>query len=128
MALESAEAAVAAEIFAPYLEPGASLPRVAHALRQRRIHSPTGKPVWGIATLRGILKNPAYTGQVHAGRMRSRPPRVRRSATHPIGRPHDSGTPVPPEEWIPVAAIPAIVTQAQFDLAQSKLSQNQLEV
>jgi site-specific DNA recombinase len=123
--LEPAEAAVVAEIFALYLEPGASLLRVARALRQRQIRSPTGKPVWGIATLRGILRNPSYTGQVHAGRMRSRPPRIRRSATHPIGRPHDSRTPVPPEEWIPVAAIPAIVAQAQFDLARSKLSQNQ---
>ncbi len=123
--LEPAEAAVVAEIFALYLEPGAGLMQVARALRQRQIHSPTGKPVWGLATLRGILRNPAYTGQVYAGRMRFHPPHIRRSATHPIGRPHDSGTAVPPEQWIPVAAIPAIVTQAQFDLAQSKLSQNQ---
>lgn len=123
--LDPAEAALVAEIFARYLEPGVSLMRVARALRERQIRSPTGKPVWGLATLRGILRNPAYTGQVYAGRMRFHPPRIRRSATHPIGRPHDSGANVPPEEWIPVATIPAVVTQAQFDLVQNKLSKNQ---
>ena len=123
--LDPAEAALVAEIFARYLEPGASLMRVARALRERQIRSPTGKPVWGLATLRGILRNPAYTGQVYAGRMRFHPPRIRRSATHPIGRPHDSAANVPPEEWIPVATIPAVVTQAQFDLVQNKLSKNQ---
>lgn len=56
--------------------------------------------------------------------MRYRAPSIRRSATHPIGRPHDSGTLAPPAEWIPVATVPAIVTQAQFDLVQSKLAKN----
>jgi site-specific DNA recombinase len=122
--LEPAEAAVVAEIFACYLEPGASLLQVARTLRERQIQTPTGKLVWGLATVRGILRNPAYTGQVYTGRMRYRPPSIRRSATHPIGRSHDSGTLVPPAEWIPVATIPAIVTQAQFDLTQSKLAKN----
>ncbi len=75
--------------------------------------------------MRAILRQPAYTGQLYAGRFRSRPPRIRRSATHPIGRPHDSLTELPPEEWIPVATIPAIVSQEEFDMAQRKLAQNQ---
>jgi site-specific DNA recombinase len=122
--LDAGEAAVVAEIFARYLEPGAGLLQVARTLRERQICSPTGKPTWGIATVRGILSNPAYTGQVYTGRMRYRTPSIRRSATHPIGQPHDSGTVVPPAEWIPVATVPAIVTQAQFDLVQSKLAKN----
>ena len=77
-----------------------------------------------MATIRGILTNPAYTGQVYPGRMRYRSHSIRRSATHPIGRPHDSGTLVPPAEWILVATVPVIVTQAQFDLVQSKLAKN----
>lgn len=32
--------------------------------------------------------------------------------------------PVAPEEWIPVATVPAIVTQQQFDLVAEKLSHN----
>jgi site-specific DNA recombinase len=32
--------------------------------------------------------------------------------------------PLPPEEWIPVATVPAVVSQEQFDLAGEKLSKN----
>lgn len=124
--LEPSEAAVVAEMFALYLSSGASLWQVVRTLSERQIRSPTGQPVWGLATVRGILSNPVYTGQVYAGRMRYRPARIRRSATHPIGRPHDSGTLVAASEWILVTQVPAIVSQEQFDLVQSKLSKNQL--
>jgi site-specific DNA recombinase len=123
--VEPAEAAVVATIFATYLEPGASLEKVAHVLHDQQICSPTGQRWWGLSTLRGILQNPTYTGQVYAGRTRSRPPQIRRSATHRIGRPHDSLTPVPPEEWIAVAQIPALVSEEQFALVHAKLAQNQ---
>jgi site-specific DNA recombinase len=123
--VEPAEAAVVATIFATYLEPGASLEKVAHVLHDQQICSPRGQLWWGLSTLRGILQNPTYTGQVYAGRTRTRPPRIRRSATHRIGRPHDSLTPVPPEEWIAVAQIPALVSEEQFALVHAKLAQNQ---
>lgn len=122
--LEPGEAAVVAEIFAWYTEPGATLFKVTRTLRAHRICSPTGKPTWGLATIRGILSNPVYTGQVFAGRMRYRAPSIRRSATHPIGRARDSGSLLPSEQWIPVATVPAIVTQFQFDQVQSKLAKN----
>jgi site-specific DNA recombinase len=122
--VEPAEAAIVAEIFAEYLQDSAGLISVAKQLYAQGIPSPTGKKRWGLASIRGVLTNPAYTGQVFAGRMQYRPGRVRRSATHPIGHPHQSATLKPPAEWIPVATIPALVTQEQFDLAQAKLSQN----
>ena len=74
--------------------------------------------------MRGLLTHPAYTGQVYAGRWRARAPRIRRSATHPIGRPSDSPVPVPPAEWLPVAGIPALVSEERFAQAQAKLAQN----
>ncbi len=123
--VEPVEAAVVATIFATYLDPGASLQKVAQALHDQQVCSPTGQSWWGLSTLRGILQNPAYTGQVYAGRTRTRPPRIRRSATHRLGRPHDSLTPVPPEEWIAVAQIPALVSEEQFALVHAKLAQNQ---
>lgn len=86
-------------------------------------HPPTGWAWCGLTSLRGIFTNPAYTGQVYAGR--TRPAQIRRSATHPIERPHESAVPLPPEEWIPVAAIPAVVTQEQLDMARAKLTRNQ---
>ena len=62
---------------------------------------------WNVTTLRAILTNPVYTGQVYAGRIQSAPYRVR-----------------PPEEWIAVAHVPVIVTQEQFDRVQTKIAQN----
>jgi site-specific DNA recombinase len=123
--LDAVEATVVADIFAAYLEPGASLMGVARGLHARGLPSPTGQAWWGLATLRGLLTNPTYTGQVYARRTRSRPAQIRRSATHPIGRPHDSAVPLPPEEWIPIARVPAIVTQEHFEMARAKLSRNQ---
>jgi site-specific DNA recombinase len=122
--LDEEKAAVVAEIFAMYLEEGMSLCGVSKKLRARGIRSPRGGEVWTVSSLRWILTNPVYTGRVYAGRMRHRPPRIRRSATHPIGRPSNTAVPVAPEEWIPVATVPAIVTQEQFDLAKEKLSKN----
>lgn len=122
--LEPAEAAIVAEIFAAYLQDGAGIIRVAEQLFAQQVPSPTGKARWGLATLRGILTNPAYTGQVFANRMHYRQPKIRRSATHPIGRPHESATLAPREEWIPVTQIPAIVSQEQFDRVQVKLVKN----
>jgi len=123
--LEPAEAAIVAEVFALYREPGVSLLQLTRTLNERRIPSPTGKPVWAAATLRGILMNPSYTGQVYIGRVRYRAPSIRRSATHPIGHPGETATPLPPDEWIPVATVPGIITREQFDLVQAKMAKNQ---
>jgi site-specific DNA recombinase len=123
--LDEAKAAVVAEIFATYLQEGASLLGVSRDLQARGIPAPRGgKKIWSIATLHGILTNPAYVGQVYAGRTRYRPAKIRRSATHPIGHPHGSAVPLAPEEWIPVAQVPAVVSQEQFDLVKEKLSKN----
>lgn len=124
LTLDPGAAAVVSEIFARYLEPGVGLLQVARLLRNRQTPSPTGKTFWGLATVRGILTNPVYTGQVYAGRTRYRPARIRRSATHPIGRPHDTAIAAPSAEWIPVATVPAIVSQDEFDRVQSKLTKN----
>jgi site-specific DNA recombinase len=121
---DEAKAAVVAEIFATYLEQGASLFGVSRHLEARGIPAPRGGKVWSVATLRGILTNPVYAGRIYAGRVRYRPAKIRRSATHPIGHPHDSAVPLPPEEWIPVASVPAVVSQEQFDLVKEKLSKN----
>jgi site-specific DNA recombinase len=123
--IEPAEAAIVAEIYAQYLQDGAGLIKVAKYLAAQGIPSPTGKKRWGLATLRGMLTNPAYTGRVYAGRTHSRPAKIRRSATHPMGHPHGSLVPTPRQEWILVAEIPAIVQQEQFDLVQAKLAGNQ---
>ena len=123
--VDAAEAAVVQAMFAWYAEDHTSLFGLAKHVQTLGLPSPRGKKRWNPATIRGILTNPAYTGQVYAGRTRSRPARVRRSATHRIGHPHEGHAPTPREDWIPVASIPAIVTPAQFDVVQAKLALNQ---
>jgi site-specific DNA recombinase len=119
-----AKAAVVADIFATYLEEGGSLFGVSRHLESRGVPAPRGGKVWNVATLRGMLTNPVYARRIYAGRVRYRPPKTRHSATHPIGHPHDSAVPLPAEEWIPVAEVPAVVSRQQFDLAREKRSKN----
>jgi site-specific DNA recombinase len=119
------EAAVVAEIFALYLEPGMSLAQLAKALQWRAIPTPSGNDRWSGPTIRGILGNPTYTGQVYAQRTRYREPQIRRSATHALGRPHGSATPQPSDTWIAVGAVPPVVSRERFDQVQAKLAQNQ---
>ena len=125
VSVDPAEAAVVAELFAMYREPGTSLMQLASFLDARGVPTPRGGPRWSSPTVRGILRNPTYTGQVHAQRTQYRPPTHRRSATHPIGRPHGTAVPQPQDTWLLVAQVPAVVSQAQFDEVQAKLATNQ---
>ena len=122
---DEAEAAVIQEMYAWYLGEGASLAGLTRRLQTLALLSPKGLRRWNQATVRGILMNPAYTGQVYLGRTQLRAPRLRRSATHPIGRPAYGRTATPPETWIPVATIPAIISQTVYDQVQAKLAHNQ---
>jgi site-specific DNA recombinase len=63
---DPAEAAVVAELFALYREPGTSLRQLALHLDTRGVPTPRGRPRWSSPTIRGILRNPTYTGEVYA--------------------------------------------------------------
>jgi site-specific DNA recombinase len=123
--INAAEASVVCEMFAFYLQEDTSLYGVVKHLHEMGIPSPRGGEYWTTATVRGILTNPAYTGNVYVGRTHLVKPRLRRSATHPIGKPGESHRKAPQEEWIPVATIPAIIDGHQFEQIQVKLSHNQ---
>jgi site-specific DNA recombinase len=122
--INTAEAAVIREMFAYYLQEDTSLYGLVKHLYEMGIPAPEGGEYWNTTTVRGILTNPAYLGQVYLGRTRMVQPQKRRSATHPVGRPFGSHTQVAPEDWTPVATIPAIVDQEQFDLIKTKMSRN----
>jgi site-specific DNA recombinase len=124
--LDEAEAAIVGEIFAFYLNEGTTLYGLVRHLEALNITSQSGQKIWSTATLKGILTNPTYTGQVYGGRMQYRPPKIRRSSTHPMGKPHGSVIWVSPEEWIPIAKVPAIVTEEEFARVAAKLAQNRL--
>jgi site-specific DNA recombinase len=121
---DPAEAALVADLFRWYADEGHSFMAAVQRFHDLGIRSPSGRDYWGTATVRGILTNPTYTGTIYGNRTRVRPAEIRRSATHPIGRPRDSQVPQPPEEWIALATVPAIVTREQFDRAQAKIATN----
>jgi site-specific DNA recombinase len=122
--IDTAEAAVVAELFAMYREPGVSLMQLAVHLDARGVPTPSGTPRWSSPTVRGILRNPTYTGQVYAQRTRYRAPTHRRSAIRPIGHPHGTAVPQPADSWILVGQVPAVVSQTHFDEVQAKLATN----
>ena len=62
--LEPAEVAVVTDLFARYLEEGASLKAVTKELSTLQIPTPGGHARWNQATIRGMLTNPVYTGTI----------------------------------------------------------------
>jgi site-specific DNA recombinase len=122
--VDEAEAAVVREIFAYYLAPGGTLAGLAKHLQARAVPTPSHKGCWTLSMLRRVLTNPTYTGQVYAGRVQMQAARTRQSALRPIRPAGQTRVVTAPEQWIPVAQIPALVTQEQFDLVQARLAQN----
>ena len=123
--LDEVAAAVVRDLFTWFADEGQPVYALQRRLKQLGIASPQGRQPWSTSTLHGVLTNPTYLGQVFAQRARTRPAQGRRSALLPVGR-SGSGKvePVAPAEWIPVAPVPAIITQAQFDRAQERLAYN----
>jgi site-specific DNA recombinase len=103
---DTAQAAVVAEMDAWYADEARSLVGLATKLQRDRVAPPGGRGSWSLSTLRRILTNPVYPGQIYAGRVQAGSRHVR-----------------PREEWIAVAQVPAIVTQELFDRVQPKLGQ-----
>jgi site-specific DNA recombinase len=123
--LDEAEAAVVRDLFAWFADEGASVCELARRLHRLGIASPFGLKSWHFSTVRNVLNNPVYFGQVFGNRLRAHPVQRRRSALRPAGRTGDSRRVADPAEWIAVATVPAIVTREQFERAQERLAYNQ---
>jgi site-specific DNA recombinase len=121
--VEPSEAVLVAQLFDWYLEPQATVYQLAKRLTDLGVPTPTGKPRWNAASVRGILRNPAYAGRAQTNRTRVVPARRRKSALLPVG-PGDSHAPRPQEDWIAVP-VPQIVSEETFVQVQAKLDINQ---
>jgi site-specific DNA recombinase len=113
---DAAEAAVVATLFALYAEERCSLFGLTRKLQRDAIMPPRAGRRWNMTTVRQILTNPVYTGQVYAGRIQEQHGTGATATTRRLRR---------REDWIAVASVPAVVTQEQFDRVQDKLAQNQ---
>src|SRR5436190_6163892 len=121
--VEPGEAVLVAQLFDWYLENQATVRQVARRLTDLGIATPRGKPCWNVASVRWILRNPAYTGRALTNRTQVAPARQRKSAMLPAG-PGVSHAPRPPEDWIEVP-VPPIVSEETFAQVQAKLDANQ---
>jgi site-specific DNA recombinase len=117
------EAVLVAQLFDWYLEPQATLYQLTARLAGLGVATPAGKPRWTVASVRGILRNPAYAGRALTNRTRPAPARRRKSALLPAG-PGESHAPRPEEDWIEVP-VPQIVSEETFAQVQAKLDTNQ---
>jgi site-specific DNA recombinase len=121
--VDPAEAALVAQLFDWYLEPQATIYRLAARLTDLGVPTPRGGPRWNVASVRGILRNPAYAGRALTSRTQVAPARQRKSAMLPAG-PGVSHAPRPEQDWITVP-VPAIVSEETFAQVQAKLDANQ---
>ena len=124
--IDEAEAPVVREMFRRYAEDGESIGRIARWLAEQGVPTRTGKAGWNTATIWGILRNPAYSGQAAYGKTHAtdqpvretRHARQRGQRSARVAREH-----VNPEEWKPIA-VPALVTAERFALVQQQLARN----
>jgi site-specific DNA recombinase len=120
---EPGEAALVAQLFDWYLEPQATVYRLAARLTDLGAPTPRGGPRWNTASVRGILRNPSYAGRALSNRTQVTPARARKSAMLPAG-PGISHAPRPEEDWIAVP-VPPVVSEQTFAQVQAKLDANQ---
>ena len=109
---EPGEAVLVAQLFDWYLEPQATLYQLTARLAGLGVATPTGKPRWTVASVRGILRNPAYAGRALTNRTRPAPARRRKSALLPAG-PGESHAPRPEQDWIEVP-VPQVVSRGDL--------------
>lgn len=120
------EAQVIRHVFKLYTEDGLSIRAIARLLNDQGISTRTGKSRWERSTVWGMLRNPAYKGTACFGKTGraqrqkiTRPLRLRGgfSPRSSCNRERPRG------EWIEIA-VPAIVSQETFEIAQERLEQN----
>src|SRR6516225_4869173 len=71
--VEPGEAALVAQLFDWYLEPQATVYRLARRLTDLEVPTPRGGPRWNTASVRGILRNPSYAGRALSNRTQVAP-------------------------------------------------------
>jgi site-specific DNA recombinase len=123
--LESA-AAVVRLVYAEYTRQGNSINAIARMLNQRQIPTRTETTRWERSTVGGMLRNPAYRGRACYGKTELRP---RQRITRPLRQRHglasrnSANHERPPQDWIEIA-VPALISEETFALAQEQLEQN----
>ena len=121
-----AEAEVVRLVFDTYTKEGLSINAIARLLNDRRTPTRRGSSRWERSTVWAMLRNPAYQGKACFGKTEraarkkiTRPLRQRGGHSSRCGAHRER----PRLEWIEIA-VPALVSDATFALAQEQLEKN----
>jgi len=121
-----AEADVVRLVFDTYTKEGLSINAIARLLNERQILTRKGSSRWERSTVWAMLRNPAYQGKACFGKTEraarkkiTRPLRQRGGHSNRCGAHRERPRP----EWIEIA-VPALVSDATFALAQEQLEKN----
>jgi len=101
-----------------------SIAAITRRLTAAEIPTCKGKNRWSATSVWSILTNPAYQGRARYGRCKHIPQRTRKAALwRPLAKPVMARCPTPIDEQIEIA-VPAIITEDVFALAQQQLEEN----
>ena len=120
------QASVVRDVYRYYTVEHMSIGAVTRRLNERGVPTRNGGARWERSTVWAILRNPAYMGRACYGKTRIAP---RQSVTRPLrqrGGIVSRDTPGherPRDQWIEIA-VPAIVEEATFALAEERLEKN----
>jgi site-specific DNA recombinase len=120
------EANVVQMVFDTYTQQNHSINAIARMLNERQVPTRTGTARWERSTVWGILRNPAYRGRACFGKTEIRP---RQRITRPLRQRNglasrnSANHERPCQDWIEIA-VPALVSDVTFSLAQEQLQQN----
>jgi site-specific DNA recombinase len=125
--LES-EADVVRLVFQTYVEQATSINAITRMLNERQIPTRKGIARWERSTVWAMLRNPAYVGRACFGKTELRP---RQRITRPLRQRQGYATrdsanhERPRQDWIEIA-VPALVSESLFALAQEQLQRNNI--
>ncbi len=120
------EAAIVREVFHWYTEEAVSIGEIRRRLIARNIPTRSGKASWDRSTVWAMLRNPAYQGTACFGKTeRTERKKITRSLRKRGGfSPRSSANRERPrEEWLKIA-VPSLVSEDIFSLAQERLEKN----
>jgi site-specific DNA recombinase len=120
------EAAVVRRVYEMYTQQGLSINAIARLLNEEQIPTRTRTTRWERSTVWGMLRNPAYRGRACYGKTELRPrQRITRALRKRGGlASRDSANRERPRpDWIEIA-VPALISEEIFALAQEQLEQN----
>jgi site-specific DNA recombinase len=112
-------------IYQWFVRDGLAISAICKRLNSEQRPTYTGKGLWNPSSVWGVLKNPAYDGHAKFGRTRvaEQRPRTRGFTKPPRSRRGTSCQPTATHEQIEIA-VPAIVDEESFRLAQQRLEDN----